>query len=142
MVLSGTLRALDTDTKEMVKRRIIEIVENTARGFGAESSVEFVDGYPELINHDEVVDALKNTAERLLGKDKVKFKEHPSMGVDDFSYFCKETKGAYYNLGCANTAKGWNAPAHSEYFIADEECIKIGVILQVETLLALLKKGE
>lgn len=138
--LSGTLRALDSDTKEFVKRRIREIVENTAKGFGAEAYVEFVDGYPELINHHEVIDVIKNTAERILGKDKVSFKEHPSMGADDFAFFCKETKGAYYNLGCANREKGWIGPLHSEHFIADEECIKVGVLLQVETLLELLRK--
>lgn len=142
VVLSGTLRTLDSDTKEMAKRRIREIVENTAEGFGAKATVEFEDGYPELINHEEVVDVLKATAERLIGKDKVEFKEHPSMGVDDFAFFCKEAKGAYYNLGCGNREKGWTAPLHSECFIPDEECIKVGVLLQVETMLALLRKRQ
>ncbi|NLY77715.1 MAG: amidohydrolase [Tissierellia bacterium] len=137
--LSGTLRTLDSETQDFAKRRIREIVENTARGFGAEATIEFVDGYPEVVNNEEVVDVLRKTAERLFGKSRVKFKEHPSMGADDFAFFCKETKAAYYNIGCANRGKGWTAPLHSEHFIADEDCIKVGVLLQVETLLELLK---
>lgn len=138
--ISGTLRTLDTATQNFAKKRIKEIVKNTAKAFGAEASVKFENGYPELINNEQVVNVLKNTAERLLGKDKVSFKEHPSMGADDFAFFCQETKAAYYSLGCANKAKGWGGPLHSEYFIADEECMKVGVLLQVETLLELLKK--
>ena len=85
-------------------------------------------------------DVLKETAESILGKDKVIMKEQPSMGADDFSYFTNEICGAYYNLGCGNKSKGWVASLHSEHFMVDEECIKTGIRLQVETLLKLLKK--
>ncbi|WP_129600075.1 M20 metallopeptidase family protein [Anaerophilus nitritogenes] len=140
VVMSGTLRTLDQDTRKYAKEKIKNIVENTAKAHGAKAEIKFEEGYPALINNDEVVDVLKETSERLLGTDKVLFKEFPSMGADDFSFFCQKTKGAYYNLGCGNHAKGWNAPIHSEYFMVDEECIKTGVALQVEVLLQLLKK--
>ncbi len=139
VTMSGTLRTIDPATRVFAKKRIREIVENTARAYGATAEVEFEEGYPALINNDEVVDVLKRTAESTLGKDKVKFKEFPSMGADDFSFFLEDTKGAYYNLGCGNKSKGWNAPIHSDYFMADEESIKIGVLLQTKTLLELLK---
>lgn len=138
VTISGTLRTLDEDTRNYAKKRVKEIVENIAKAYGASATVEFEEGYPALINSDEVVDVLKESAESLLGSDKVKLKEYPSMGADDFSFFCQETKGAYYNLGCGNKNKAW--PLHSGKFIADEESIKIGVILQVATLLKLLGK--
>lgn len=138
--MSGTLRTLDEETREYAKKRIIEIVENTARAYGAKALVEFEEGYPALINDDEVVDLLKETAEDILGADKVHFREFPSMGADDFSYYLQKTKGAYYNLGCGNKEKGWARPLHSSKFMADEESIKIGLILQTETLLKLLEK--
>ncbi len=140
VTMSGTLRTLDENTREYAKRRVREIVENTAKAYGASATVEFEEGYPALINSDEVVDTLRETAEFILGKDKVKFKEFPSMGADDFSFFLQEVKGAYYNLGCGNKEKGWTAPIHSSHFMADEESIKVGLILQTETLLKLLEK--
>lgn len=138
--MSGTLRTLDEETREFAKRRLVEIVENTAKAYGASASVEFEEGYPALINDDEVVDVLKEAAEEVLGLDKVHFKEFPSMGADDFAYFLQKVKGAYYNLGCGNKEKAWTQPLHSSSFMADEEAIKIGLILQTQTLLKLLEK--
>ncbi|TCO71058.1 M20 metallopeptidase family protein [Marinisporobacter balticus] len=140
VIMSGTLRTLDPDTRIYAKEKIRQIVENTAMAHGASAVIEFEEGYPALINDDEVVGILKDTAQNLLGSDNVLFKEFPSMGADDFSFFCKATKAAYYNLGCGNHKRGWTAPIHSECFMVDEECIKIGVILQTQTLIQLLKK--
>lgn len=138
VIMSGTLRTLDENTREFAKSRIREIVENTAKAYGGEGEVYFEEGYPALINNDEIVDVLKDMAEDLLGKDNVKFKEFPSMGADDFSYFLKDVKGAYYNLGCGNKLEGWISPIHNGNFMADEECIKVGVLLQTKALLKLL----
>lgn len=140
VIISGTLRTVSSETRTYAKNRIREIVENTAKAHGAKATVEFEEGYPMLINNDEVVDVLSRVAKNVLGIDKVHFKEFPSMGADDFSFFCEETKGAYYNLGCGNKARGWTATIHSGQFMVDEECIKTGVILQTETLIELLKK--
>lgn len=137
--ISGTLRTLDSDTRIFSKNRIKEIVESTAKAHGARGFVEFDEGYPPLINNNEVVDVLKKTAEDTLGKNKVTFKEYPSMGADDFSFFCQETNSAYYNLGCGNKSKGWTSSIHKSTFMVDEECIKTGVMLQVNTLLRLLE---
>lgn len=139
VIMSGTLRTLDPDTRVYAKRRIKEIVENIASAYGARGIVEFEEGYPALINDDEVVEVLKKTSEDILGKDNVKFKELPSMGADDFSFFLEEVKGAYYYLGCGNKTKGWTAPIHSGDFMVDEECIRTGVLLQTKALLELLK---
>lgn len=140
VTMSGTLRTLDEETRLYAKKRVKEIVENVARAYGASATVEFEEGYPALINSNEVVNILRAKAEYILGEDKVKIKEFPSMGADDFSFFLQETKGAYYNLGCGNKDKGWTKSIHSGKFMVDEESIRIGVILQTETLLELLRK--
>lgn len=138
--MSGTLRTLDPETRKLVKERIKHIVEYTAKAYGGEGIVEFIEGYDALINDDEIVDVIKETAERVLGKDKVQLKEFPSLGAEDFSYFINEAKGAFYHLGCGNKKMGITAPLHSKDFDIDESCIKTGVLMQVENLLALLKK--
>lgn len=142
VIMSGTLRTLDPDTRIYAKERIKEIVENTAKVHGGSGTVEFEEGYPALINNDQVVEVLKEIAEDTLGSDKVTFKEFPSMGADDFSFFCEEVKGVYYNLGCGNKAKGWTSPIHTGEFMVDEECIKTGVILQTELMIELLKGDD
>lgn len=140
VVISGTLRTLDPETRRFAQERIRYIVENTAKAYGGEGTVKFSEGYEALINDDEVVDVIKETALRVLGKEKVQFKEFPSLGAEDFSYFINGAKGAFYHLGCGNKKMGITAPLHSKDFDMDENCIKTGVHMQVENLLALLNK--
>lgn len=138
--ISGTLRALDDDTRAFVKQRIKNIVENTAFAFGGEGSVDFHDGYQALINNDEVVDVIKENAEKVLGKENIVFKEFPSLGAEDFSYFSDVVKGAFFHLGCGNRTKGITSSIHTETFDIDEECLKVGVLLQVNNILSLMSK--
>lgn len=138
VTISGTLRTLDEETRKFAINRIREVAENTAKAYGAKALVDIEEGYPVLINDDEVVDILKEIGEETLGKDKVSFKEFPSLGADDFSFFLEKVRGAYYFLGCGNKDKGWTAPIHNEKFMVDEECLKVGVLLQTKGILRLL----
>lgn len=138
--IRGTLRTLDKGTRKFVRDRITNIVKNTAAAHGGLGTVNYIDGYHALINHDEVVDLIKENAEKILGQENIVYKEYPSMGAEDFSYFLDAAKGAFFNLGCGNSAKGITSPIHTETFDIDEECLKVGVKLQIENVLSLLKK--
>ncbi len=140
--ITGTLRTLDDETRQYTKDRISSIVKNTARAFGGEGLTTFYEGYKALINNNEVVDIIKENAIKLLGKENVEFKEFPSLGAEDFSYFMDVAKGAFFHLGCGNPAKGITSPIHTEHFDIDEECLKVGVRLQVENVMTLLKRHE
>jgi amidohydrolase len=142
VVLSGTLRTLDPDIRAYSKGRIEELVEITARAHGGTGEVEFEEGYPSLINDGYVTQVLKETAQDLLGKEKVHIKAHPSMGADDFSFFAEAASGCYYSLGCGDPEKEENHPIHHPRFQVDEGCIKTGILLQVQTLLRLLNSDS
>ena len=137
--ITGTLRTLDDETRKYTKDRVSSIVHNVAAAFGGEGITRFYDGYQALINDDEVVDVIKENAEKLLGKENVVFKEFPSLGAEDFSYFIDAAKGAFFHLGCGDAKKGITSPIHTEHFDIDEKCLKIGVRLQVENILTLMK---
>ena len=138
--ITGTLRTLDDETRQYTKDRISNIVNNVAAAFGGEGITTFYEGYKSLINDNEVLARIKENAEKLQGKENVEFKEFPSLGAEDFSYFIDAAKGAFFHLGCGNYVKGITAPIHTEYFDIDEECLKVGVKLQVENIITLLKK--
>ncbi len=138
--LSGTLRTLDKETSDFAKKRIRQIVESIAEAYGGKGRVDFQEGYPALINNNEVVDVLNKVGKEVLGKKQVLLKEFPSMGADDFSFFLEKVKGAYYYIGSGNKEKGWTAPLHSGKFMVDEESIKVGLKVQIKTILELLKE--
>lgn len=138
--INGTLRALDEVTRKYAKERIENIVNATASAYGGIGSIEFSEGYNSLINNDEVVDVIKENSENILGSENIVYKEFPSLGAEDFSYFSDVAKGAFFHLGCGNSAKGITSPIHTETFDIDEECLKVGVKLQIENVLTLLGK--
>jgi amidohydrolase len=139
--MSGTLRALDDDTRNFVKKRIEDMVTNTAVAYGGTANVDFSEGYQALINNDEVVDVIKENVEKILGEENIVFKEFPSLGAEDFSYFSDVAKGAFFHLGCGDSKNGIDSPIHTEHFDIDEKCLKIGIQLQVENIMTLMNKN-
>jgi amidohydrolase len=138
VVLTGTARTLNPATRKAIKARIVSIATGVCQGMGGDCSMSFKEGYMPIINHDEVVDVIEANALKLLGKENLIYKEKPSMGVEDFAFFCHHVPGAFYYLGCGNKMKGINAPGHSPTFQIDEDCLKIGVLLQTVNTLTLL----
>ena len=132
VTIKGTLRTLDQTTRVFMKKRIIEVAENTAKAFGGSADVRIEEGYAPLIN--------AHATRKLLGEDNVIIMEHPSLGVEDFAYFAEAVPSCFYNLGTSNPHKGIQAALHENTFDVDEEAIKIGVCLQVLSALHLLEQ--
>jgi len=140
--LEATLRTTDDGVRDMLVEKVKAVVGNIAASFGGSGSVEVMYGYAALINHDSVVDLVAASAEHQLGSGSVLWKEKPSMGVEDFSYFLRERPGAFYHLGCGNKAKGISAAIHASNFDIDEDCLPVGVSLQVASTLRLLEMTD
>lgn len=140
VVASGTLRTLSNDVKVRAKERIKEMVENSAKAYGAVGKVSYADGYSALINHDEYVDIVKANAKELLGEKGVYEKKLANMGVEDFAYYVEKVPGAFFNLGVGNISKGIVAPLHNDKFDIDEDSLELGVKLQVLNIFSTYKK--
>jgi amidohydrolase len=141
VVMEGTLRTTSDATRDLLLSRARAIVEGVAASFGGSGKLEFQYGYAALVNDDRVVDAAAEVAASLLGPGKIQWKEKPSMGVEDFSFFAREVPGAFYNLGCGNAGLGITSPIHTAVFDIDEDCLVYGAALQAALCLRLLEKG-
>jgi amidohydrolase len=134
----GTVRCLDQPTRDLVLRRVREIAEGVAQGFGARAEVIISPSYDPVVNHDPMVDVVRSSARRLVGDDHVVIFERPNMGVEDFGYYLSHVPGAFYSLGVRNEARGIVHPVHHERFDADEEAMAYGAALQVMNVLAVM----
>lgn len=135
VTLSGTLRAASPQVDALLKERLSILVPTLCASFGAIGEISFEEGYHALINDDEVVATMERTFKEVLGPSFVHQKELPSMGVEDFSFFLEQAKGAFYHLGCGNQQKGITAPTHATTFDIDESCLWLGVFLDVSLML-------
>lgn len=137
---SGIIRTLNMENHAFIKEQIEQICTSTAKAYGARCTVEFQDSYPSLENDDQLLAWMQMAAEEALGSDRVKLKTKPSLGADDFAYFCHGTRGLYYNIGASRPGEEEPFPIHSDRFNPDEECIRTGILTEVAGVLKLLEE--
>ena len=136
--LVGTVRTLDADTRDLVLRRVKEVATGVAAGLGAEAEVESRPSYAPVINHDAMVDRVRENAERLVGRERVVVFDRPNMGVEDFGFYLGHAPGAFFSLGVRNEQRGIVHPIHSDRFDVDEECLAYGAAIQAANALSVL----
>lgn len=138
--LTGIIRTLDPDTRLFARERVRTICEQTAAMLGGRAELIVQPSYSPLINSDEMVDLVKETASGILGADNVKELDVPSLGVEDFAYFAAARPACFFHLGCA-VEDPKRCVAHSCFFDLDERCIPIGIALQAANVLRLMERN-
>ncbi|SHK11963.1 M20 metallopeptidase family protein [Paramaledivibacter caminithermalis] len=136
----GTVRTLDPQTRKKVLSRIKETVQKVSESLGGSGEIIVEEGYVSLINNDDMVDIVRTNALELLGRDNIKVLQEASLGVEDFAYFLQKSPGAFFRLGCGNVEKGIVHDGHHCLFDVDEDCLSIGVAIQVQNVLSILNK--
>jgi len=138
--MRATLRSANNVVRDTMIRRVKETIDGVCAAYGATGELEVKYGYAALINDDGETDRVARVAESLLGEGSVRWKEKPSMGVEDFSFFLQEARGAFYHLGCAPGDGTSSAPLHSSQFYLDEDCLPLGAALQASLCLDALRE--
>jgi len=126
--LLGTMRSFKEATRELLRRRVHEVLEGAARGAGCELEFELVCGYPPVINDVRAAEVARRAAERVFGEEHV-IEPSPLACAEDFSYYLQERPGAFVFVGAGNHEKGITAPHHSASFDIDEAALPRGVEL-------------
>jgi hippurate hydrolase len=117
----ATIRAFKPDVREMLKRRLHEIVEGHAAAFGVTAEVDYEWGYPATINHAEETDFAAAVAAEIVGDAAVDARSVREMGSEDFAYMLEARPGAYLFLGT-----GPGAGLHHAAFDFNDEAAPIG----------------
>lgn len=133
--MRGTLRTANAELRLMMKNRIAAIAQNVAIAMGCEAEVYAVPGYAALVNDGGEAERVKRVAARLFGAENVVEKPAPSMGGEDFSFFSDCAPGAFFHIGCVNSAWMPAPPLHSRDFRIDEDCLTVGTLMHVALVL-------
>ncbi len=120
-MLRGTVRSLTPDVRDLAERRVTEIVEGTAKLFGAEAWVKYHRGYPVLSNHERETDFAASIAGGIVGPDHVDANMAPVMGAEDFSYMLQKRPGAFIFVG-----NGRSGELHHPSYNFNDEVIPFG----------------
>jgi hippurate hydrolase len=101
--LSGTVRTLDPDVRDLVERRIGEVAESVARAYGGSAETKYTRMYPVTLNHAREAGVAADVARDIVGADRVNDKIIPMMGAEDFSFMLEERPGAMILVGMGDS---------------------------------------
>ena len=109
--LAGTIRSLTDEVRDLLEKRVREVVEGVAQLHGATARVTYHRGYPVTRNHADQTAFAASIASEVAGKDRVNDKLPPMMGAEDFSYMLNVRPGAFIFVGNGDSA-GLHHPAY------------------------------
>lgn len=118
--LRGTARSLSAAVRELLRKRVREVVEGTARLYGAKAELTYEPGYPVLVNEERGVAFATSVAAAIAGADKVR-EIAPRMGAEDFAYMLQARPGAFIWIG-----NGDSAGLHHPSYDFNDEAIPVG----------------
>jgi hippurate hydrolase len=108
--LTGTVRTLEAEIRDMAEARMRDIVSGLAKMFGAEITLDYQRGYPATVNSLRETGFAEKAARTVAGEQHVNPNVAPSMGGEDFSYMLEARPGSYVFIGNGDTA-GLHHPA-------------------------------
>lgn len=129
-----TVRALNSDVRELVETRLIKLVNAQAASFGATAEIDYVRLYPVLINHPAETALAREVARDWLGEDGIE-DIRPVTGSEDFAFVLEKCPGSYIMAG-----NGDSLPLHHPGYNFNDDCLAAGAsywVKLVERFLAL-----
>jgi amidohydrolase len=109
--ITGTGRSLDPHIRDLIERRMREVVQNVAAAYGATAKLHYGRNYPVTVNHPEQTEKAIAIARDVAGETNVDPNHPPVMGGEDFSYMLEARPGAFIFVGNGDSA-GLHHPAY------------------------------
>ena len=101
----------DAEVRELVEKRVREVVAGVAQMTGAKIDLVYERGYPVTVNHAAQTDFATQVAKEVAGDANV-HDMPPLMGAEDFAYMLEARPGAFIFCGNGDSA-GLHHPAYN-----------------------------
>lgn len=130
----GTVRTFSKKVYELVPKRMQEIVDNIAKGFGANATLNYKRINKPTINDPKLSNVVRQAVKNTYGESSLTEENVRSMGGEDFSAFLDKVPGCYFLVGSRNVEKGFVNAHHNSKFDFDEKALEIGLAVLKETI--------
>lgn len=120
--MTGTVRSFDPKVREMLPKRIKEVLESTAQAYMVEVELEYIFDLPAVFNSEELTKLAYDAAKEIVGEEGI-VDPTPSMGGEDFAIFMEKVPGFFFWLGVENKEKDMNYVWHNPRFDGDDRAI-------------------
>lgn len=135
--MKGTVRTFVPEVREMVHRRLREVVSGIALSMGCTAEIIIEEVTPAVVN-DENLSQLVNQVRKQVLPDAVDISGLRTMGSEDMAFLMDDIPGCYIFVGSNNQAKGLDYGHHHPKFDFDEQALVSGVALVSAAAVAIL----
>lgn len=97
--LELSIRALDEDVRQLVKTRILDLVQLQAQSYGVKASIDWREGYAVLVNTPHETALAVDVATQLLGAERVDAQGPMFTASEDFAFMLQKVPGCYFFVG-------------------------------------------
>jgi amidohydrolase len=140
VVMEGTLRTLDEQTRETVHTMMKQTLAGCTSGSGAEFEMKWSSmQYPVTFNDPELTRSNLAALQRAMGTGNVVL-GRPTLGGEDFSFYQKVIPGFFWFLGIHNDSN--TGAHHTAEFDVDESVLEPGVRAAATQLADYLGRGR
>jgi len=124
VVLRGTARTLDAAIQDQLEAAMRQICAGMAQTHGADVALNYMRGYPGVVNTPAETDAAAKAAASLVGTDQVHTDIKPAMGSEDFAFMLQKRPGAYIGIGAGEGPN--DPPIHNPYYDFNDRILPLG----------------
>lgn len=135
--LRGTIRSLDLTVRDMLIQELDRACQ-LAQTLGGDYELSIQEGYPPVINDQQLTALVRRMATSIVGPDSV-LQRPPEMGSEDFSFFLQLAPGCFFELGVGVPGQPLR-PLHNPHFDIDESALPLGAALLAGVALAYLNQ--
>ena len=129
--LTGTIRTWSEETRAAMPKRLEDLVQRSARAFGAKATLTYQEGNRGLVNEPQAAERARKAVVKLFGEGAVSDYEGTLAG-EDFSEYMRTVPGVFVFVGCGNPKLGAVHPQHSCFYRVDESVLKNGAALAAQ----------
>jgi amidohydrolase len=143
----GTMRCISPNVRETIKASVAKIASSIAAGMGGECDVAFREGYPAVVNDENLANIVKETACSLYDEiekrtpgiisspatEMIKI-DAPRLAAEDFGFYSQKVPSCLYWVGIGSLIS-----LHNSSFTINEDVAKITLPLMSAAALAILQ---
>jgi amidohydrolase len=131
----GTVRTFSEENAYKIRDRMEAIVKGITEGAGGSYQFKFNEGYPAVINDENLTMRVIDQAKSLLGDQSTIELTKPIMAGEDFAFYQQHFPGVFFFLGSGSEETGSTWSWHHPNYNVDEKCLLTGSALMASLAL-------
>jgi len=130
-LLTGTVRAVEPVSRELMLSEVKRVAESTAAAFGVEARVVLDRGTPPIVNPSKPITWAREACASTIGEGNLVPLGFLNLAGEDFAHYMESIPGCFLRIG-ARESGATVIPAHAPTFYAAEQSIFVGAAVLAE----------